>query len=49
MKLVTPSYEQIQGVRDRIGRMRPGPPTAPIDVQAVRRRVVRLLHARRQR
>jgi hypothetical protein len=37
---------RFKSVRDRVRRMRPGTPTAPVDVQAIRLRVARLLHAR---
>lgn len=39
--------DELECVRETVRRMRTGAPTAPVDVDAVRRRVARLLHRQR--
>ncbi|HEV3265007.1 MAG TPA: hypothetical protein VG014_05760 [Acidimicrobiales bacterium] len=41
----TISHEELASIRDRIRRQRLAPPTAPVDVQAIRQRVFKILFA----
>jgi len=40
------SHEEVASIRDRIRRQRLAPPTGPIDAQAIRQRVFRILFAK---